>query len=443
MPCDWFGADREDFRMQRFVQISTRLLAALCLAGNLSSQALAQAADTEPNNSCPAAQDIGAIDGNTPFTVSGSLDTPPDVPDVDFFRFSGVPGALLVADLEGEQTGQGTLPDPFLGLFDSDCNLVASNDDAGTLNSRLQFVVPTDGVVILAATSCCDEQFTGAGFSSGTYLLTVSLAPPAIGSIAGRVIDADTGEPLPGNMPPFAFVELLRCDGSDCFEVVNSQSTDDEGRFRFEQDFSGQPLPVGTYQVSAFANEFEENATAPFDVAEGEDFDVGDIPLALLPIMFSDIQPCEDLLPQGDTCRYSVTVRNNTDARIDGLAWSPVDGFDLGSSLTFTLFEASTGSGSRQAVRARVAVGPSDGQALEFQFDVPPFVVGATFCPRIFLGVNPNPLVITVREAFLFCITGGDSGFEVMSESESQKIFRSLSGRSEMLRNGRVTKPVQ
>jgi len=429
--------------MQRFAQTNAGLLAVLCLVGSLSSQAFAQATDTEPNNSCPAAQDIGAIDVNTPFTVSGSLDTPPEVPDVDFFRFSATPGALLVADLAGEPTGQGTLPDPFLGLFDSDCNFVASNDDTGTLNSRLLFVVPADGVVILAATSCCDDQFTGAGFSSGTYELTVSPAPPVIGSIAGRVIDAITGEPLPGNSPPFAFVDLLRCDGFDCFEVVNSQNTDDEGRFRFERDFSDQPLPVGTYQVRAFANEFEENATAPFDVAEGEDFDVGDIPLAPPPISFSDIQPCEDLLPQGDTCRYSVTVRNNTNAPIEGLAWSPVDGFGLGSSLTFTLFEASTASGSRQAVRARVAVGPSGDQALQFQFGVPPFVVGATFCPRVFLGVNPDPLVITVREAFLFCITGGSTGFEVMSESESQKIFRSLSGRTEMLRKVPAAKPVQ
>jgi hypothetical protein len=433
MPSDWLRASMEDFAMQRFAQISTRLLATLCVAGWFSSHAFAQA-DMEPNDSCPAAQDVGAFDGSSPLLVTGSLDTPPDEPDVDFFRFSAIPGASLVADLAGADTGQGTLPDPFLGLFDSDCNPVASNDDTGTFNSRLQFVVPADGVVILAATSCCDDQFTGAGDSSGSYELTVSPAPPAIGSIAGRVVDANTGEPLPGNSPPFAFVDLLRCDGVDCFEVVASQNTDDEGGFRFEGDFADEPLPAGTYQVRAFATEFQEEATEPFDVDEGEDFDVGDIALGPPPIAFSDIQPCEDLLPQGDTCRYSVTVRNNTNAPVEGLAWSPVNGFGLGSSLTFTLFEASTAGGSRQAVRARVDVDPAGDQALHFQFDVPPFVVGATFCPGAFLGVNPNPLVITVRETFLFCITGSDTGFEVMSESESQKIFKSLSGRSETLR---------
>ena len=419
--------------MQRLTQITTGLLAVLCLA-SLSSQALAQATDTEPNNSCPAAQDIGGIDVTDPFTVSGGLDTPPEVPDVDFFRFSVIPGAELIADLAGADTGQGTLSDPFLGLFDSDCNLVAVNDNAGTLNSRLRFVVPADGIVILAASSCCDDQFVGAGFSSGTYELTVSPAPPSIGSIAGRVVDAISGEPLPGNSPPFASVQLFRCDGTNCFEFVNSQGTDNEGRFRFELDVNGQPLPVGTYQVLAFANDFEQNTTEPFDVGEGEDFDVGDISLQPPPISVEDIQPCEDLLPQGDTCRYSVTIRNNTNVPIKGLAWSPVDGSGLGSRLTFTLFEASTAGGSRQAVRARLGVGPFSDQALHFQFDVPSFVAGATFCTRLFLGVDPDPLVITVRDAGLFCIFGGSTGFEVMSESESQKIFRSLSGRTEMLR---------
>ena len=373
-----------------------------------------------------------------PFAVQGSLDTPPDEPDVDFFRFSATPGAQLVADHEGQDTGAGTLPDPFLGLFDSDCNLLASNDDAVGFNSRLSFEVPPDGVLVLAASSCCDEQFTGDGGSSGTYQLTISQAPPSIGSISGRIVDARTGEPLPGNEPPFAFADLLLCEDDFC-SSVNSQGADGEGRFRFDQDFNGQPLPVGAYQVVASANEYESAATDPFEVDEVEDVDIGDIPLEPPAISVSDVQPCDDLLPQGDTCLYSFQLNNNTNARIRGIAWSLVDGFDLGSSLDFTLFEASTRGGSRQAFRERLALQPFGEATLEFQFDVPPFVIGATFCTRVFVGVDPSPLVTTVREAFLFCITGGATGFEVMSESESQKMFESLSGRS---RNSPDKRPV-
>ena len=420
--------------MQRFAQTGVMMLAMLCLASGFSSQALAQTTETEPNNTCPTAQDIGAINVNTPFIISGSLDTPPDVPDVDFFRFEATPGTLLVADHEGAPSGKGTLPDPFLGLFDSQCNLLQVNDDTGSLNSRLQFVVPADGVFVLAASNCCDEEFTGAGDSSGTYELTVSPAPPSIGSIAGRIVDARTGQPLPGNAPPFAFAELFRCNGDSCFEFVNSQSADGEGRFRFDQDFNGQPLPVGIYQVRAVADEFQQAQTDPFEVGEGEDFNVGDIPLQPIPIMFSDIQPCQDLLPQGDTCRYSVRVNNNTNAPLEGIAWSLVDGSELGSILPFTLFEASTQDGSQQAVRQRVSVEPFGNQTLQFQFDVPAFLREATFCTFVFLGVDPSPLVIPVREAFLFCITGGDTGFRVMSEGESNKILKALRSKPETLR---------
>jgi hypothetical protein len=132
-------------------------------------------------------------------------------------------------------------------------------------------------------------------------------------------------------------------------------------------------------------------------------------------------------------------LNNNTNAPIRGLAWSPVDGFGLSSNLDFTLFEASTRGGSRQAVRERLALEPLGAATLEFQFDVPPFVIGAGFCTRVFVGVDPSPLVTTVRERFLFCIFGGDSGFQLMSESESQKIFKSLSGRS---RNSPEKRPV-
>jgi hypothetical protein len=130
--------------------------------------------------------------------------------------------------------------------------LLASNDDAGVgVNSRLLFDVPADGVFVLAATSFPDFDFTGQGDFSGTYQLTISPPPPFLASISGRIVDARTGEPLPGDESPFAFADLLRCVGDIC-EVVNSQSADGEGRFRFERDFDGQPLPVGTYQVVAF-----------------------------------------------------------------------------------------------------------------------------------------------------------------------------------------------
>ena len=293
--------------------------------------------------------------------------------------------------------------------------------------------MPADGVLVLAASSFSDNAFSGNGCCSGTYELTIGPPPPAIGSIAGRVVNADSGEPLPGNSPPFAFVELLRCEGGECLEFVNDQSTDSDGSFRFEQDADGNPISIGTYQVNAFAEDFQEGSTDPFDVGEGEDFDVGDIPLALLPFFFSDAQPCSELLPQGGTCNYSVKLTNTTSAPLTGVAWSAVDGFDLGSNLDFTLFEASTRPGFRVTARESVSVEAFSDQILQFQFAVPSFVAdGATFCTHAFLGLDPNALVNTFTEEFLFCITKGATAFEVMAEGQSQKMFRSLSGKSQM-----------
>ncbi len=419
--------------MECFKRIILTFALTLCLAGGPSSQAFAQAEDTEPNDTCAAAQEVGTLDSDGLF-VTGSLDTPPDDPDVDFFSFMAAPGTTLIAELEGEDTEQGTLPDPLVGLFDSDCNLAGFNDDGGEgVNARLLFEVPDDGVVILAASAFDDFNFLGKGVVSGSYGLSVAPAPPPIGSIVGRVIDATTGEPL----PPPAFVVLLRCDEfGECEEDVADQSTDGEGRFRFERDFDGQPLGAGTYQLVAFADDYEDGTTEPFDVGGGENLDVGDIALSPAPFVFSNIVPCEDLLPQGDTCRYSVTLRNNTDAAFDGLAWSLVDGFGLPSSLGGTFFEASTVRGSRMAVRAPVSLRPFGEQTLYFRFDVPAFALGTEFCASIFLGVDPEPLVTTVRQAFLFCISGTDDGFEVVSAPETGNVAASV--RQSSLRSSKL-----
>lgn len=421
--------------MQRMVRAGAELWFVLCLMGSFASPSIAQISETEPNDPCSRAQVIGTFDADAPFIIGGSLDTPPEVPDVDFFRFEAEPGTVWVADLKGADTGSGSLPDPFLGLFDAQCNLVAFNDDSTALNSRLQFVVPDDGVFILAASSCCDDQFTGSGGASGTYELAIAPPPPAIEAIVGQLVDAISGSPLPGNVSPFAFVELLRCAETDCTSVesVASQSTDEQGRFRFERDFFDQLLTVGRYQVQASANEFAPSTTDPFEVGEGETFDIGKIALAPPPVSFSAIQPCNNLLPQGDRCGYTVKITNNTSAPLEGLAWSIVDGFGLGSSLTYTLFEASAAPDAPQSGRQRVELKPSGEQTLQFWFDVPSFVAGATFCARVFVGLDPKPLVITVRDASLFCITGGTAGFELVSDSESQKIFRAIEGKSKAL----------
>lgn len=166
-----------------------------------------------------------------PYVVDGNLDP---VADIDFFSFTGIAGEVWTVRHEGAPSGSGTLGDPLLGIFGSDCTLIAVNDDSGTLNSRAVVTLPADGRIVVAATAYPDFDFVGSG--EGTYTLT--LEPfVAIGAIEGRIVDGDTGDPLPGSEEPYAFAQLSRCDAfGNCWEFVNYQSAGADGRFQFTAD---------------------------------------------------------------------------------------------------------------------------------------------------------------------------------------------------------------
>jgi hypothetical protein len=379
----------------------------------LSPSASGQGIEQEPNNTCVEARDFGDVP--LPFAVNGSLETPPDIPDVDFLRFSGTPEAMVRVDLEGQSTGQGTLQDPLLGLFDSNCNLIAANDDSGgTLNSRLSFLIPADGIFILAATAYADFGFTGAGGYSGTYRMSIA-AVVAIGSISGRVVDGVTEEPLPGDVAPFATAQLLRCEASGC-AWVNSTQADSEARFWFNTDSAGQPLEVGTYQVVAFAQQYQQGQTDLFEVGEGEDRDVGDVPLQPFPIQLLEIRPCENLPPQGGICSSSVTIANRTGSRLQGAAWSIVNAWGIGSLIDFTAFQT--------ASPKKVTLSSRQSKVIRFDFEVPATVRdGAFICADAYFGAGRlEPFFNTIWSTPLFCIQKGASGLAVVAEDQAQKL---------------------
>jgi hypothetical protein len=161
------------------------ILAAWTLALLLLGAPRAHAQETEPNDSCLAAQNLGTA----PLEVSGSLGSP----DIDFFLFrvNNASGTAII-DLEGESLG-----DPLLGVFNSDCILLASDDDSGEgFNSRITIAAPPDGVLIVAATSYSDFGFTGLGSYSGSYRLRIGGESNAL-VVFGRVADATTGGESP------------------------------------------------------------------------------------------------------------------------------------------------------------------------------------------------------------------------------------------------------
>ena len=370
-----------------------------------SGSLAATATEIEPNNPCQTAQDVGAL--VNPFVVDGNLDSSIS-PDIDFFRFTGTPGSIITIDYEGGANGQGTLENPLLGLFDSNCSLITFNDDNGSSNSHLEINVPDDGIFVVAATAYPDFGFTGIG--SGSYQLTVS-PPQFIGSIGGVLTDSLNGKPLRGDATPLAFVRLLRCDTFGCNDV-KSQNTASDGSFHFETDFNGNALRTGNYMIFAFADQYQNRQTEMFTVGEAEAYDAGKLALDSYPIRFSDTQVCS-LPSKGGVCDFSVKITNGLARKFSGKAWSIIDGNNIGSFTNYTSFQT--------AAPLDVSLAPGKNMVLRFRFTVRGSVLdGVYICANVLAGENPDPFFHTLGQRFLFCFTKGSNGFTLMSEQEMQ-----------------------
>jgi 5-hydroxyisourate hydrolase-like protein (transthyretin family) len=263
----------------RHVRPFARFAPAFLLLLGISIPALAQV-ETEPNSSCSAAQDLGALAESRTFT--GILDTA----DVDFFRVTGTPGDLVRIDMEGQASGLGTLEDPFLGTFDSGCNLRGYIDNGGDRypEARMEIAIPADGTLVVAATSSYDATFTGQGGSAGSYRLTIRRVPLARG-VGGRIVNSRTGEPVEG-----AWVYLNVCP-DDCTSSAGSALTGPDGTFRFEPGsytLYESILRAGEYGLFVWAAPtYEQLATPTFQLAEGQDLDLGDVALTPVPVIGS------------------------------------------------------------------------------------------------------------------------------------------------------------
>lgn len=273
------------FVLALFVALGTLSMA---LAG---APARAQTVEVEPNATCVSAQNLGAA--TLPISVTGSLDTPPDTPDVDYFRITATPGDLIAVEQLGETSGNGTLFDPFLGVFSSSCAYLGYDDDGaggfggGYRDARVEITVPADGVLVIAASSAWDWEFSGYGYFAGSYRLAVSKVTTALG-IGGRIVNANTGAAIEG-----ATVWLYpACDGDDCWRYTQGYTfSGADGSFRFEPgNFSlyDNILRTGGYKLVVDAGQsFLGYQGPPFQLLEGQDLDLGNVGIQPVPVVGS------------------------------------------------------------------------------------------------------------------------------------------------------------
>jgi hypothetical protein len=186
---------------------------------------------------------------------------------------------------------------------------------------------------------------------------------------------------------------------------------DSTGNFRIERDFAGLPLPVGVYQVEAFATDYDFARSNSFAVRDGENADIGVVVLSRPPLQLSDMQPCANIPAAGGKCRYSVTITNRTAETIKGQVWSLVNAFAIGSRFGSTMFQTD------EAKKIRIA--PAASKVVYFTFKVPEKVTaGTSICADLWIGKSPRAFFDTLAQLPLFCIQKEFSGaFRIMPQT--------------------------
>ena len=147
--------------------------------------------------------------------------------------------------------------------------------------------MPADGVVILAATSAGDADFSGAGGSAGSYLLTISPEAYAV-SVSGRVVDGKTGVPLPSG-PRTTTGSGPSCAGAARRQAVGARkpwagrtrmptgcSCSHPPRTNRSQPDATRSLPA---QTMTLGTSYGEGRSDIFTLGENEAKAIGDIPL--------------------------------------------------------------------------------------------------------------------------------------------------------------------
>jgi hypothetical protein len=398
-------------------------LLVLATALLIPAAGLSQVIESEPNDTCDSAQWVGPLQP-LPLIVAGDLETvaaDEQPQDVDFYAFEAEPGMLLRVELNGQWSGGGSAEGLLVGLFDSGCSLLNWNDSGYyfSLDPRLFLHVPADGIFYLAATGYDDIAFDGSHSSEGSYEIGLFALPDDGAVIFGRVVNAVTGEPISGSMPPFGNAGLFRCDNTGCTDWIEWEDTDGMGGFVFYKDGSGEPLTGGDYAVEADTDEvgYLRASVGPFAVGDGERFDVGDIGLWPGTVAIANVMPCADIGAEGGECRFSFDVHFRGPGMMSALVWTTVHGIGAGSQVEETRFTAKH--------ERTVQIPALSSRNVSFRFEVPADVAdGVSLCVEGWVSKRETSYFGTVQHEDLFCMTKQDGVFETLSPTAAARLLR-------------------
>ncbi len=216
----------------------TYTLSVILLGANGASEA---DTDFPADNTTTGRVDVGA-------SATGNIES---ATDSDWFRVDLEAGKTYQFDLEGAHNGRGTLPDPYLFVYDGFGTGQAQNNDVdnslGNLNSRGVFAPTATGTYYLEASEANSAN-------TGTYTLSVrDITPPPDDSADPPADSGNVSEP----------------DGEDLPEGITTT-----GRVEVGGSVTGEIAPA--LDVDWFAVELKKGKRYQFDV-EGADTGRGNL----------------------------------------------------------------------------------------------------------------------------------------------------------------------
>ncbi|HSK80227.1 MAG TPA: carboxypeptidase-like regulatory domain-containing protein [Thermoanaerobaculia bacterium] len=236
---------------------------------------------------------------------------------------------------------------------------------------------------------------------------------PTIDSIAGRVVDSQTGDPLPGRSVPFAQVKLYVCYSPYDCRPVGSTGTDAQGNFRF--DGVTAALSPGNYQIEINAEQYVPFQTGFLNIPEG-DYDAGDLALESRPVRIVLHEPCT-VASAGGNCRFKVRISNGLDTRLEGQAWSLADSI---VSVVPVLINATFQTGNPKSVNLE----PGDSTVVSFNFPVPGDLPDGTYvCLDTFVARRTNPFAVLGNLPVL-CLQKGVKSLQAIPEGKKRELLR-------------------
>ena len=348
-------------------------------------------------------------------SVTGNIESGTDK---DWFKVDLEMGKRYQIDLEGEDTGRGTLGNPFLTLYDASGSSLMVNDiDSGVgLNARLIYAPTANGTYyVQAADPGVDSNFGGA---TGTYTLSVIVLG------ANGASEADTD--FPNNNTTTGRVEV----GASVTGNVESAADYDwfavdlEAGKRYQFDLEGAPNGRGT-QPDPSLGLYDESGTP---IIGNNDLTPTNVNSQILHTAIATgahyLEARGALVDHTGT--YTLSVRDITPADD-----SDTEEDDLAADTSTTGRVQVDGAAVRSIIRAPVFVEGTGGDVDGWDFDTDWFAVeleaGRTY--RIDMtGATHVGADLTLRLPQINAIYGSNGGQLVNTfgrdESDSHYLFR-------------------